>query len=537
MLTMDNGQITVQDLEPWQVQMLVEDVLLQADIARTHPEKFYEFVFREETSRNALKIAPHQQLLMDFIGAHDRCVVNMPPGHTKTFSAAAIITRQLGEDPTQRGAIISATQTQAEKPLGMVRDYIESSPELRIVYPELIPSLRTGDSWSQTEITINRPPGIRDPSLVAIGFRGAIDGARLKWIIVDDILNDENTATPEQRDALHRWFESSVMSRLDPKGSKIVVLNTAWHTDDLAHRLEKMGWPTLRMGVTGYIEINNTDFDSELIRPSSPESLECRLVANDPDPENIKPLWPDRISIEQLDELKRSQSAIIFANIWDQKCRVDSESECKEEWFTAAKQRGRGLNFVDEYKGPDLTFTGIDLAISMDEKSADTALFTFKVDPQGYRTILNIEAGKWDGPTIIKKIISTYRRYNSYIRVENNAAQDFIRQFVLAEDVSLPIQPHTTGRNKAHPEFGIRGLFIELSNGAWIIPSDEYLHCHPLIDRWINACLFYTPARHTDDVLMACYFGKEQARKFGLKTGSGTASLALQSMTANILSR
>jgi len=522
---MDGSLRTIQELEAWEVQLVVEDVLTQAQLARTNPKAFVEYVFKEETKRTPIKVVPHQELLLEFVAAHDKCVIAMPPGHTKTFSVAAVVTKLLGDDPTVRGAIVSATQTQAEKPLGMVRDYIESSPELRIVYPELIPSLRKGDSWSQTELTINRPPGIRDASLVAVGYRGAIDGARLRWVVVDDLLNDENTLTPEQRDAVHHWFDTSVMTRLDSKGSKVIVMNTAWHQDDLVHRLEKMGWPLLRMGVSGYIEIVNTDFDSDLIRPSSPGSLECRLVANDPDPENRQTLWPERISIEGLEELRRTHLPSTVSKTFEQRCRNDADAQCKEEWITRAKERGRGLTFVSRYDGPEPTFTGVDLGIATNEQAADTALFTFKVDSRGYRTILNIEAGKWDGPTIIRKLIATQRAYNSVLRVENNAAQDFIRQFALAEDVALPITAHTTGRMKAHPEHGVQGLFIELSNGAWIIPCDDLLQVDAITLRWINACLFYSPAKHTDDVLMACYFAREQAKKYGIPSGGATSSM------------
>ena len=53
---------------------------------------------------------------------------------------------------------------QAMKPLGMVKDYIESSPHLRLVFPHLRRSPRRADPWMMTEFTVDRPMGIRDPS-------------------------------------------------------------------------------------------------------------------------------------------------------------------------------------------------------------------------------------------------------------------------------------------------------------------------------------------------------------------------------------
>jgi hypothetical protein len=54
--------------------------------------------------------------------------------------------------------------------------------------------------------------------------------------------------------------------------------------------------------------------------------------------------------------------------------------------------------------------------------------------------------------------------------VENNAAQDYIVQFA-RHSTAIPVFPFTTGRNKAHPEFGIEGLAVEMSNTKWLIPS------------------------------------------------------------------
>lgn len=536
-----DGAISVPELTQEQYGDLINDIMLSSVIARQNTIKFHEYVIREETSRTRLKAPPHQRLLFEFIDAHSMCVISMPPAHTKTFTSASLGIRFLGEDPTSRGAFISATQTQAEKPLGMIKDYIEYSPELRMVYPRLVPSNRLGDSWTQTEITVNRPMGIRDSSVMALGYRGAIDGSRLRWVIVDDLLNEENTATLDQRNAIHHWFDTSVMSRLDPSpNTKIIVTNTAWHHDDLCHRLEKMGWPTLRMGITGYIEINNTDFDSDLIRPSSPGSLECRLVDNDPDPNNEQTLWKDKFNIEVVEKLRRTHLPSTFARLFDQRCRVDSEAACKDEWIEAALMKGRGMSFVSFYDGEDPTFTGVDLAISEKETAAETVLFTFKVSPLGYRTILDIEGGRWDGPTIVKKIIHKQRCYNSIVRVENNAAQDFIRQFTLNEDVSIPIQAHTTGRAKAHPEHGVAGLFIELANGAWIFPCDYLLQPHPFLRKFIDGCKYYTPTAHTSDYLMAAYFGRESAKKYGIPSGGSTASMGIRNAlasTGSLLSR
>lgn len=512
--------------------------------ARTDIKKFFEFVMREETKRTRIKLLPHQRVGLDFIMAHERSVNMWPVGTSKTFAMAGITMYLLGQDVTARGAFVSATQGQAAKPVGMVRDYIESSAELRMVFPHLAPSSRKGDSWTQTEITVDRPPGIRDPSLIAVGIDGGLPGARLSWVVVDDILDRENTATKEQRDKTYEFLDSMVLSRLD-RDAKIVVTNTAWHPDDLVHRLEALGWATLRMDVLGNIEVKDdvekmyearaagrvfVQWDTPDLRPAtpSPSDYTLRLTAHDPDPKNEKSLWPDKYSAEYIAKLRRRHLPHRFNQLFRNICRDDASARCKSEWIEACKEKARKLGvhgLVQRWRESELVFTGVDLAVGLGEEHDLSALFTFAVLPGGYRRILDIDAGRYDGPTIIRKLTQKHDQYGSVLCVENNAAQQYLIQFARAADVSLPLREHTTGRAKAHPEYGVEGLFIELYNGAWLIPNDKHGNCPPEVQAWVDDCLNYMPAKHTPDRLMASYFAREEAKRWGVLTGSDTAEM------------
>jgi hypothetical protein len=143
----------------------------------------------------------------------------------------------------------------------------------------------------------------------------------------------------------------------------------------------------------------------------------------------------------------------------------------------------------------------------------------------GSRELLNIEAGRWSAQEIVQRIQDTHHRYNSIVVCENNAAQDFLVQFARGAS-ALPIRPFTTGRNKAHPEFGVETLAVELSNGKWIIPNDGPHAMHPEIAQWIQEMLFYDPASHTGDTLMASWFAREGARMGSKRMESGRIDLS-----------
>src|SRR5216684_8195207 len=198
--------------------------LLKAAEARKNIVAFFEYVMRDFTKQKPIKLAPHQHVGLEFILAHDNCVLIWPAGFSKTLCVAGLILFDMGHDHTTRGAIVSASQTQAEKIISIVRDYIERSAELRLVFPDLCRSRVTTAQWTQTAITIDRPSGIKDPTLAAYGIdSAAVIGSRLNRVYIDDILNAENTNTKEQRDKVTNWVESSIRSRLDPKGSRMMI--------------------------------------------------------------------------------------------------------------------------------------------------------------------------------------------------------------------------------------------------------------------------------------------------------------------------
>ncbi|MCK5641011.1 MAG: hypothetical protein KAJ19_09450, partial [Gammaproteobacteria bacterium] len=129
------------------------------------------------------------------------------------------------------------------------------------------------------------------------------------------------------------------------------------------------------------------------------------------------------------------------------------------------------------------------------------------------------------GPEILSKAYEIHHRYQCMFMVENNAAQDYILQFARVDPRGLlPMRAFTTGRNKAHPEFGIESLATELYNGMWIIPNTGG-ETHPEVLEWINEMLYYSPAAHTGDRLMASWFAREAVRAGLIKAETGRLDL------------
>ena len=538
---------------------VLDEVLLEAAEARESLDAFCEFVMREENTKRPVRLAAHQRVVNKFVVDHDRSVLLEPVGHGKSWGLAAYTLWSIGRNPRMRGAILSATQGQAEKIVRMVRDYIESSAELRLVFPHLRPSRRDGDHWTQTEIVVDRPPGIRDPTLVAFGMNGGtVLGSRLNWVIVDDMLNAENTRTKEARAKVKLWVDTTLRSRLDPDAMepKIVFSGTPWDEDDLLMSLKKRGLATLLMNADGDIwvwddvedqrvaEENGVPFvpwDSDELRPAIVTSNEqdpafgvCRLKAHDPDPDGLVTLWPERIDRRELDKIKRSMEAHAFLQSYMCRCFNADTAWCQPEWIERCKAGAHDpamLRYFPDgkplygpvrvYRGPHIVFTGVDLAFSERAKSDDTALFSFCVLPSGHRMILDVDVGKYNPSALKKKLVDINGRYpGGIITVEDVGAQKHVVQLLRDATKGFAIKGFTTtGSAKRDVENGIPIIMAEIEQGMWLIPNDRHGNVAPAISKWIDGVLNYQPSAHTSDSLMAQLFARTQAKRFNMLGG------------------
>lgn len=542
--------------DPKQLQVLLAAVKGDIQRAREDEAFFFEFVVRTHTTGARMKIAPHQKLGLEFIRDNPRCVFMWPVNSGKTQLLVAHILFTLGHDPTARIAIVSATEGQAEKILQVVRDAIESNPALRLVFPELVQGRAKGDKWTQTAITIKRPPGIKEPSVSVYGIdSGIITGSRFSLVIIDDILNMENTSTKDQRDKVKTWVSSSVEDRLDRRNSRIIVSNVPWHPDDFVCWISRptnkggLGWATLRVDVLGDIEIRDDEmriragvpiWDSDLIRPKFEGSDLCRLVAHDPDPDNQIVLWPEEITPQVIEGYRLKTIHTEFNRKYLTIVRDDDTAMCKMEYVDRCKKKAHELgiySLMSKYDGPNFTFTGVDLAFGQGQEHDDTAIVTIGVWPGGVNVLLDVEVGKWPTVEVFQRVLRVQKRYNSTVRVENNGAQKMMIDFLLRENASFPVKAHTTTAAKAHPEMGIPSMFLEMANGAWAFPCSMRGEVHPHVQRLIDACIYYTPQKHTDDVMMGWYFAREQRRAWLGALGDGRDTGDGAGIAASIMAR
>ncbi len=479
----DPRPLTPEELEAATIEAARKDFCL-----------FAEYVGRDERDNSPIKCSDIHRRWAQLCNDHDDVIIWAHRNAGKSSQLSILRTLwELGRNPNLRYLILAKTLAISVKILRSISLYITSSEELRKVFPRLRPNPE--GPWTTTELQVMRKSTAKDPSVRAEGANGSLAGGRVDRLIVDDILDDKIVNTQAARDELESWYGSVVRPMLS-KDARRIVVGTAFHPDDILHRWSRK--PGVYVARFPLLDRNN------------------------------KVTWPEEFPPHVVEKIRSDVGPLNFARQYMCLARDDGEAEFQESWIELALRKGEGLTFVHDRSGLPADwrcFTGVDLAASKNHRSDETILFTFAQDPTtGTRRLLNIEAGKFMMPEIMKKCISHHDRYDSDIMVETNAAQAYVFQ-QLKQTTNVRVYSHTTGGNKHDPVFGVLGLTEELEKGTWEFPN-TLGRKHPELVKFISEMLFYNPKGHTGDRLMACWFARERARQvFGRALSNGRVNV------------
>ena len=556
-------------------------VLAMARGAHRDVAAFHEFVQRDEASQDRIRTLPFQCIIFDFIEACPKCVLMLPPGFSKTNCVLSRTMWRVGHDPTRRVMYLSKEHSKAEKFVTTIKTYIESSSELRLVFPSLKPSERRGEPWTQGAITVDRPMGIKDPTVVASSEKTGVAGFRLSDIIVDDILDQLNTKTPEAREKTWRQHEDILLHRLDQGArhpdTRFVVMNTAWDQDDYLHRLmdndpQKFGagWPALLMDVYGNVWVKNVStevWDPPGLRParsntdragrainaegpfrvSASDDAYAKLTGDDPD---TAPLWWQRFGHKTIEKLQSDMTQIGFNQAYLLKCRTEETARCKQEWIDRCIKNGRlgtydangvqvcpphhsmvTASIEHPYQTMNPVVLGADLAFGIGETHDSNSISIWEFLPSGYAKLLWLKTFQCNSPEMQELIYERAKAFGDcHVVVESVGAQKMMVDNLRRQDRSLKLRSFKTSgtgagmTNKWDQVTGVEGMFATIRNGGWILPCAPGARIHKEIEELTNACLYFLATSHTPDVLMATWFAHAVGRKLAAYAAQASSS-------------
>jgi predicted phage terminase large subunit-like protein len=231
-----------------------------------------------------------------------RLMLLMPPRHGKSEIASRNFPAwHMGQYPDHEIISCSYNVSLAMGFSRKVKQIIED-PSYTQVFPNarLDPKNQSTEEWALE--------GARG-GYVAAGIGGPITGKGAHVLVIDDpVKNAEEADSADQREKVWEWYNSTAYTRLAPGGG-VLIIQTWWHDDDLAGRVQnlmKSGSDDVHVDqfeVIKYPAIAEHDewYDPEtrLITDDKPDHPDARLLRS-----KGEPLHADRYDLDKLLRIK-----------------------------------------------------------------------------------------------------------------------------------------------------------------------------------------------------------------------------------------
>lgn len=346
--------------------------------------------------------------------------------------------------------ILSDSTDQAEGFLGDIKIELEENKALI----EDFGKLEGNKYWTQNGILTSS-----DVKIEAIGSGKKVRGRRHRnWrpdlIILDDVENDENVNTPEQRKKLANWFFKAV-SKAGDDYTDIVYIGTLLHYDSLlAKILKNPGYKSVKYKAVISFAKNKDLWEmwesifTDLENENRDEDAQAFFDENGEEMlEGTKVLWKEKLSYYDLMVMKITEGEASF-NSEEQNEPIDPAS-ClfNEEWF----------EYYDEtqvdFKDSNFIFVGaVDPSLGKTKKSDYSSIIIIaKHLKSGYMYVFEASIEKRKPDVIIEDTIESQRRLQrdtgrgyQKIGVETVQFQYFFKEQMAKEgakqNVYLPIE-------------------------------------------------------------------------------------------------
>lgn len=496
-----------------------------ARLARSDFNAFCNFVLRDEMTGASIRQGWIHEAWAQIRAQHERSVVISFPEAGKTQQIAALVLWELGNNPRLRFAIISRIQDQAIDVVRLIRGYIENSAELAEVFPELRRSSAENARWNETKLDVERPRGIKEPSVQAFGLNaGAITGKRVDRFVLDDVLDLTTTYTKLARAAVSKRFWGEIYNRRSAD-ARFLVIGNPWHAEDFYCELERRGWPTYRFPVRVTAELKRqwklgapvgsptwperwpeskiAEYERDLPRAEFERAYMCKVSRGSASPFSAAALdhafdagarWPRLLDI---DDLQRRVDVLALR-------KHAAESGYDEDWVEAEETRKLILGRVPT--DDVLTITGVDPSTGSGRDA--TAIVTVAwIKVLHLRLVVEVKRGFWSIHQRNREIADTWQRWDSLVVYETAGQQREGQQVLSAaypemRILSLP----TTRSRKMSPQHGLPALAHRFEQHAIAIANDGVLTEEHRVLRDEAENFDPEGVKHTGDCLMALWF-------------------------------
>jgi len=382
-------------------------------------------------------------------GTGSRMVQAAPRGHAKSTLTTLILPLWCVAARHRRFiGILSDTSEQAGDFLETVKAELLANERLQEDFPQ---ACGRGRNWKIGRIeTAN---GVR---LIGWGKRKRLRGARFinrrpDLIICDDLEDDENIDSPEQREKDRRWFFKAVM-KIGGKYTVYVVIGTLLHYDSLLARLLKQpGWtgkkwravirwsPSPHWQTWEQIYADAGNPEAEQLADAYFENHKKEMLAE------TEVLWPEVENYYYLMKMRVSDGPAYFDSEKQNEPIHPEDCLFREEWFAywddAASANAQGPGSI--------VLCAVDPSMGHG-RSDPSAIIVGAVRESGVIDILEADIRRRHPDAIMEDLFGHHARYGfDRVVIEEVQFQEFFKDQVIRESAKrglyLPVEgvrPH-----------------------------------------------------------------------------------------------
>jgi predicted phage terminase large subunit-like protein len=376
-------------------------------------------------------------------------LVLIPRDHFKSsYFTIAYPLQELCKDHKERILITNATFDNAKTFLSSIKHQIERNEKLKWW------DIEQGEPWSTEEIAVRCETIHKEPSISIAGVGSQIPGLHYNIIIWDDLVNDKTITSKDQLDKTIDWWKYS-LSVLEPGGLGIVVGNR-WHFGDLY----------------GYI-LDNLASKFDVIKRKAIK-------------EDGTAYFPQRYSLEKLQDKKESQGSWIFSTQYMNEPISPEDAVFRKEW----------IKYYDKLPAIVRKFMTIEPAISPDSGANFSVIMTCAVDEGNNLYVVDYVREHLLPKELIDWIFRKFVEHRHVkLGIETVAFQKVLKFWLIDQmrerSIFLPIEELKTETSK---EIRIMGLQPRFETGAIYIRKN-------MLD--LEDELLRFPKGQTDDLIDA----------------------------------
>ncbi len=371
-----------------------------------------------------------------------------PRSHAKSqIHTIAYCLWEIYRNPNIRIVIASNTGGMAVAFAREIRKRIEDNP----VFKDILPDNLQEAKWTDAAFEVKRTISDRNATVFAVGANSGILSKRADIIICDDIIDEENSATPGQRQKVRTWFFKTLEPVLEPNG-RLIIVGTRWHYADFYGDI---------LGASGYPY-------NEYFERGEKRIWRCIVQQAILNEELKKTLWPERWSFDELDA-KREEDRAIFACQYQNDPSALSGKKFKWDWFRWFEFDGTKISVKTEENLIELTlddldiYIGVDPAISQNETADFFSLVVVGIDRNNNIYVLDYVNEHYTFNSQVEAVFSKYGQWKPVrIALETVAYQQALKQEVdrVSEErrLYIPIKDIKTHKDKVTRSAKLSGI-------------------------------------------------------------------------------